>query len=83
MCNVFIYICVCIYIYIYIHIYINFGNIEGGLGGNKRQISRLVLTYGRFQGNLIESVKIKIEYGVKYIFSKLRFLSSIVTLLQW
>ena len=57
--------------------------MKGGLGGNKRQISRLVLTYGRFQGNLFESVKIKIEYDVKYIFSKLRFLSSIVTLLQW
>ena len=57
--------------------------MKGGLEGNKRQISRLVLTYDRFQGNLFESVKIKIEYDVKYIFSKLRFLSSIVTLLQW
>ena len=37
------------YIYIYIYIY----TIIKGLGGSKRQISRLFLTYGRLQGECI------------------------------
>ena len=39
------------YIYIYIYIYIY--TIIKGLGGSKRQISQLFLTYGRLQGECI------------------------------
>ena len=42
-----------------------------GLLASKKQISRLVSTYGRFQGNLfeiVETVKITIKYDVKYVF---------------
>ena len=49
-----------IYIYICIYIYINSDNntIIKGLGASRRQISRLVPTYGRFQENLFEIVQI-------------------------
>ena len=53
----FVYIYIYRYIqYIYTSIYIR--TITKGLGASKRQISQLVLTYGRFQGNLFEIVEI-------------------------
>ena len=55
--NIYIYILI-IYIYIYIYIYIKIRTIINILGPSKRQISRLILTYGCFQGNLFEIVKI-------------------------
>ena len=58
----YMYVCMYMYkyIYIYVYIYINSDNntIIKGLGASRRQISRLVPTYGRFQENLFEIVQI-------------------------
>ena len=60
----YIYVIYVIYIYIYIHIYIciymyiKVCLIMKGIGTRKRQISRLVSSYGHFQENLFEIMKI-------------------------
>ena len=45
-------------LYIYVCVYIEIQTIITELGASKRQISQLVSTCHRFQGNLFEIVKI-------------------------